>query len=208
MSLATTVSGSLTGGSIGVVGGQTYITNVTSSTATSTASWYNTSSTSGITLADIQTEYLQGDIEVQPNSTMKLPDGSVVKVDALGNFTVCDKDAVVTYRGSNVREFNRHINASDLLEAFIGDLGKLGVKQDEVLGIPIEMFINWLIFQAAEQDGDDAPADVPLLESSVNPHKHPKCLGCGRFIRKTLVEHKVHFCNPEHHERYLKRIGI
>lgn len=211
LSLSTGGNGVITighGGAITMVNN----TTTTTSTASTSTSWYNTSgTTSGIAIGDVikaPDQYLEGDIKVKPDSILELPDGSVIKVDGHGNFTISDKDAVVTYKGNNTREFNRHINASDLLEAFIGDLGKLGVKQDEVLNVPIEMFINWLIFKAAEEDGDDAPTDVPLLESSVTPHKHPKCLGCGRFIRKKLVEHKVHFCNPEHHERYLQRIGI
>jgi len=193
------------------------VSNTTFTTGSAaTSSWYTnttgtTSTASGITVSDVVkgvTQYIDGDVEVKPFSTLKLPDGSEVNVDGHGNFTISDKNAVVTYKGSNVREFNKHINASDLLESFIKDLGDLGVKQNEVLDVPIELFINWLIFQAAEQDGDDAPNDVPLLESSVTPHKHPKCLSCGKFIKKALVEHKIHFCSPGHHELYLKRIGI
>lgn len=210
MAASLLTSSALTGGSIHISNGNTYITNCTSTSSTaSTASWLTTSGTSsGLTLVDMPTEFLQGNIEVKPSSIMKLPDGSILKVDAHGNFTVCDKNAIVTHKGSNVREFNKHINASDLLEAFIKDLGDHGVKQHEVLDVPIEMFINWLIFKAAEEDGDEAPKDVPLLESSVSPHKHPKCLCCGKFIKKKLVEHKIHFCTPKHHERYLERINI
>lgn len=191
---------------------------VSAATSATTTSWYtttatgtNTSTASGLTIADIiqrPTEYIDGDIEVLPSSSLKLPDGSVINIDQHGNFKISDKDAIVTYKGNNVREFNKHINASDLLEAFIKDLGELGVKQDEVLDVPIELFINWLIFQAAEQDGDDVPDNVPLLESSIAPQKHPKCLCCGKFIKRTLVDHKIHFCNPKHHEIYLKRINI
>jgi hypothetical protein len=199
-----------TGSSI-TINNAMYVTGSVSGTTTATTGWYNTSTSTGITMADLvkgDTQYLDGDIEVQPHSSLKLPDGSVVDVDGHGNFTISDKDAIVTYKGNNVREFNQFINASDLLEAFIGDLGDLGVKQDQVLNVPIETFINWLIFKAAEQDGDDVPPDVPLLESSVTPHKHPKCLCCGKFIKKALVEHKIHFCSPEHHGLYLERIGI
>lgn len=211
--MSTTTAINIVGGAGITINNSTFVT--TSSTAS--AAWYNASTTgsagtsSNITISDMikgPTEYIDGDIEVKPWSTLKLPDGSVLEVDGDGNFTVSDKDAVVTYRGSNVREFNPFINSSDLLEAFIKDLGELGVKQDEVLKVPIEMFINWLIFKAADQDGDNAPDDVPLLESSVKPHKHPKCLCCGKFIKKALVEHKIHFCNPQHHERYLTKVGI
>jgi len=185
-------------------------------TTASTAAWYTisssgTSTASGLTVSDViqgETQYLEGDIEVKPYSSLKLPDGSVVNVDGDGNFTISDEDAIITHKGNNAREFNKHINASDLLEAFIKDLGELGVKQNEVLDVPIELFINWLIFKAAEEDGDEAPTDVPLLETTVKPHKHPKCLCCGKFIKKTLVEHKIHFCSPEHHEHYLKKVGI
>jgi len=191
----------------------------TSCTSSSTASWatVSTGSTiSGLTIGSLSPGFIvtddhitiDGDYKVLPGSVLKLPDGTILEVDDLGNFTLSDKNAKVTYKGSNVREFNRHINASDLLESFIKDLGNLGVKQSEVLDIPIEIFINWLIFKAAEQDGDDTPDEVPLLESSVKPHKHPRCLCCGRFIKKVLSEHKILFCNPEHHELYLKRIEI
>jgi len=162
----------------------------------------------GIITTGVDNIVVVGDYEVMPGSVLTLPDGTIIDVDDLGNFTLTDKDAKVTYKGSNVREFNRHINASDLLEAFIKDLGKAGVKQSEVLDVPIEIFINCLIFKAAEQDGDDAPNDVPLLETSVKPQNHPKCLCCGKFIRKVLTEHKIFFCNPKHHELYLKRIEI
>jgi len=211
LSISNNGGGSITVGQTGQIAVNNWTGTATSTSATS--AWYNTSTTasSGLTVSDVlqgETQYLDGDIEVKPNSELKLPDGSVIKVDGFGNYTISDKDAVVTYKGSNTREFNKFINSSDLLEAFIKDLGDLGVKQHEVLDVPIEMFINWLIFKAAEEDGDEAPKDVPLLESSVSPHKHPKCLCCGKFIKKKLVEHKIHFCTPKHHERYLERISI
>lgn len=180
-------------------------TNSSTSTAYTTAQWFSTTSAASTSHVSILPDT---QMNVLPNSTLRLPDGSKINVDGLGNFTIMDKDAIVTYKGSNMREFNKHINASDLLEAFIKDLGNLGVKQNEVLNVPIELFINWLIFKAAEQDGDNAPNDVPLLESSVTPHKHPKCLWCGKFIKKILTEHKIFFCNPEHHNFFIKRLGI
>jgi len=201
-------------------GSSYYVTGTSTGSSSTSSTWVNTSAagtatTTGLVVSggnsiviDAVDRFLDGDIQVRPNSRLILPDGHVIEVDANGNFTILDDDAIVTYKGNNVREFNKFINASDLLESFIGDLGVLGVKQDEVLNVPIEIFINWLIFKAAEQDGDDIPQDVPQLESSVTQHKHPKCLCCGKFIKKTLVEHKIHFCNPDHHEQYLKRIGI
>lgn len=210
-------------GTVGIANnaGNYYITTNTSSTSTgiTTSTWATNNLTSSVTVTGlavnvnasgvvITNNEISGDIDVAPNSKLKLPDGHVIVVDALGNFEILDDDAQVTYQGNNVLEFNKYINASDLLEAFIKDLGGLGVKQGEVLDVPINLFINWLILNAADQDGDDTPDDVPRLESSVKPHKHPKCLCCGKFIKKTLVEHKIHFCNPKHHERYLAKVGI
>jgi hypothetical protein len=195
--------------------GNYYISNGSStSTTSSTSTWATTSSTSGLTITGntngvvVVNNAISGDIDVSPNSRLKLPDGHVIVVDDVGNFEILDDDAQVTYQGNNVLEFNKYINASDLLEAFIKDLGGLGVKQGEVLDVPINLFINWLILNAADQDGDDTPDDVPRLEASVKPTKHPKCLCCGKFISKTLVEHKIHFCSPHHHERYLAKVGI
>jgi len=207
--------------------GNYYIAGTAGGTVTSNT-WATTSSTypstgSGLTvgsggiavsgnnnvvISNLVVDGSLGAIEVSPNTTLKLPDGHIIEVDDLGNFEILDDDAQVTYKANNVLEFNKYINASDLLEAFIKDLGHIGIKQGEVLNVPIELFINWIILKAAEQDGDNAPADVPRLESSVKPTKHPKCLCCGKFIKKKLVEHKIHFCNPEHHHLYLHKVGI
>ena len=97
---------------------------------------------------------------------IELPDGSVVAVKA-GNFVVKDDKAVVTYLANRRREFNRYVNASDLLEEFIGFLGDRGVVQSRVLDVPIEVLINWLIMRAAEADGEAVPAGVAVEE-------HPK----------------------------------
>lgn len=98
-----------------------------------------------------------------PGQRVKMPDGSTIEVDNQGNYKILDEDAQVTYKGNRLREFNKYINASDLLEDFIKDLGVAGIKQGEVLGVPIEFFINWLIHKAAEQDGDPVPEELSYL---------------------------------------------
>ena len=115
---------------------------------------------------------------------LELPDGSKIKLDVNGNFTIDDKNAKVIYQGNRHREFNKYINASDLLENFVGFLGSLGAKQDQVLGIPINMFIHWLILKAAEKDGDQPPKEIPKIEHHPALKKisdKPRCSNCAHI---------------------------
>lgn len=80
------------------------------------------------------------------------------------------------------REFNRYINASDLLEEFISFLGVEGVKQREVMDMPLQLFIQWLIIRAHEADGEKPPIQLALPE----PKKAHRCLGCGKYMKKEL----------------------
>jgi len=148
-------------------------------------------------LAKLDTLKLTSAIKIQ------LKDGSVIDVDTQGNYKVLDKDAKVTYKANNFRGFNKFINASDLLEDFIKDLGKLGARQKDVLDTPIEVFITWLILKAAEQDGDVSP-DLPKLESQIPKQPHCKC--CGRFIKNVLAQQGFNFCNPIHANRYFNKL--
>lgn len=96
-----------------------------------------------------------------------LPDGASLIIDTLGNYKVLDEHAKVVYRACRIREFNPYINASDLLEAFINEVGALdGVDQGDVLRLPIEAFINWIILQAAKRDGDPLE-NLPSVESAL-----------------------------------------
>lgn len=150
-------------------------------------------------LLDIQ---IGGHVDVSRGAQLNLPDGSKLHVQHDGNFKIDDSNAKVTYKSNNVREFNKFMNASDLLEDFIKDLGKVGIKQNQFLNIPIEAFINWLIHRAAEQDGDPPPQDVKLLEDEAQERKHPKCLHCGKFISPDLP---AQFCNGDHYQQYIER---
>lgn len=84
-----------------------------------------------------------------------MPDNSVLHVDHEGNYRIEDTHSRVVYKANRRREFNPYLNASDLLEDFIKFVGTLGVRQGEVLQVPITAFIHWLVFKAAERDGDD-----------------------------------------------------
>ena len=121
-------------------------------TATSTANWTNSTLTSADNVSYIVEQ--KKDNKLVPGSVHKLPDGSNLVVDFNGNYEIVDYKAKVTYKSNNIREFNKFVNSSDVLEAFIRDAGKAGVKQKEVFNLPIELFINWLIVRAAEKDGE------------------------------------------------------
>lgn len=133
-----------------------------------------------------------------------MPDGSTLHVDQYGNYKILDQDSKVVYKANRIREFNPYVSAADLVESFIKEVGRIdGVKQTEVLGLPIEAFINWLILQAAKKDGDSIdglpsvenalPAPIPAL---------PRCLDCGRFLSRAWAAMRVTFCSQSHMRHY------
>lgn len=158
-------------------------------TTTSGGGWIgmqSSAATTGYTNSVIQTQILQAQAQMLylqqsqagalcqqqlgrslTTGEYELPDGSTLVIDSTGNYKVLDENAKVVYRACRVREFNPYINASDLLEAFIKEVGKIdGVDQSEILRLPIEAFINWIILQAAKRDGD--PLDgLPSVESAL-----------------------------------------
>lgn len=137
----------------------------------------------------------------------KLPDGTHIWINEKGGYKIYHGDGKITYKANTVREFNRFLNASDLLEQFIRDLGQVGVKQDEVLEIPIGLFINWLIIKSAEQDQEPIPKDVPSLKQAIKSQKMGvKCKCCGKFIPEDKVKLGLTFCNADHYSSYEKRL--
>lgn len=95
-------------------------------------------------------------------------------------------------------EFNRYINASDLMQEFIAWLGTQGVRKGEVLGLPMDLFIKWLIIQACEQDGEE-----PNVSLSLPAPKKNRCLGCGRFLPRLSP---VAFHGQQCSTRYFTRL--
>jgi hypothetical protein len=174
-----------------------FISTTGTSTATTT-SFYDPYSTQVIERPVIQNKLFKG-------QKVELPDGSKLEIDTKGNFKLIDADAKIQYLGNRIREFNKYINASDLIEQFIKELGLAGVKQGEILNVPIELFINWLIHKAAEQDGEQVPVTIPKLPQLAFKHNHPRCKHCGRFLRKLLHSKGLQFCNGEHYQKHLSK---
>ena len=192
------------------------ISNATSSATTTgyALNWVPTSPSITISQAPTyQTQWIAKDDRIPDKllpekRSIELPDGARLEVDDQGNYRIEDKDAKVTYRANRMREFSPHLNASDMLAQFVKYVGLLGVRQKEVLGLPIELFISWLIIEAAERDKDPVPDDVKRIEHhpQIIEAQRPKCLACGRFIPRLYYRNRFPFCRPEHGVRYVGQI--
>lgn len=122
--------------------------------------------------------------------TITFPDGTIIHFEKNGSFKIEDQDAKVIYKAARVRDFNPFINASDKLEDFIKFCGSAGVRQGDMLGIPIKHFVQWLVIEAARVDGEPT-TEVLMLPK---PSDYPRCLKCGRFISKKLKQNRIEFC--------------
>lgn len=151
--------------------------------------------------------------QLREGQCLLMPDGTRIRMDHNGGFTIEDADAKVVYEANVKREFNRYVNASELLGDFVGDLGQVGVVQSKVLNTPIEYFINWLIHRAAEKDDDVyAAKGVPTLEQSKpllsNKATKPQCKCCGRFLSAKRAKLGINFCNSNHMNKYEIKMGL
>lgn len=221
----------------------------TSDSGTGTASPWAISNTVATATATSWTTWSDGDTDIHqishpiiPAGNMQakinvgcrisLPDGGVFVLEPSGAYRIEDKDARITYQANRIRDFNRYINASDLIEEFIGYLAGLGLTEQEILSVPINVFIAFLIVKASQVDGDTEPvrelqllnetkqrlslarAAVPRLPAPEAQSElvrlpstrtlGPHCKWCGRFIRKARANVGFWFCTLEHAQR---RIG-
>lgn len=184
---------------------------ISSLTTTSSATnLYVVSSSSAITMVTPSVQIVHAPIPwrdlVVPDrqsAHITLPDGTKINVDKDGSFEINDQAAKVIYRASRIREFNPFVNASDKIEDFIRFCGDQGVRQGEMLDLPIKLFIGWLIIEAAKADHEPEP-DVPLIPD-LRRHTTPRCIGCGRFIRRDAAAKDVMYCQSAcfemHHSR-------
>lgn len=183
------------------------------STANTIKQWtqiaYKANPAGTYSLSDCEEEWYGGMMsrKLVPGVEYDLPDGAKIKLEVGGNYRIEDKDAKVTYKANRLREFSPHLNASDMVAKFIEFVGGLGVQKRDMLDLPLQLFINWLVIEAAERDSDPLPADVvqvaqhPALKAVVAP----KCLACGRFIPRLNFRHGFPFCSPEHGAVYVER---
>jgi len=167
---------------------QLFQTSATNDTAISTASigtnFYWDTSNAGSSTSTIDTigqwptgdQYIQR-LTVRPgNASVEVPD-----------------------RMPAPREFNRYLNGSDLLEEFIEFLGTQGVKQCEVMSLPVELFIKWLIIRACEEDDEEPNVVMPTLPS--RDARRIRCKYCGQYMENG-VEVPLH---EDCAERYFAR---
>lgn len=139
-------------------------------------------------------------------ATIKMPDGSVIDVQKDGSFTIDDKDSKVIYRANRIRDFNPFINVSDRMEDFIAFCNEHGVRQGELLELPLKLFIGWLVIKAAEADHEPAP-DVKLLPD-LRQRRQPRCPSCGRFTRIAMRAKRIEFCAPACFSRHFDRSAL
>jgi hypothetical protein len=182
-----------------------YITSSTSSTSTTTVS----SSTGMVNIPVATLQALTG-VRARnvrfadgQDGAIELPDGTKIDVKADGSYQIIDKDAKIVYRANRLREFNTFLNASDKLEDFIRYCGEYGVRRDDMLQLPVKLFVAWLAVEAAKADEEPEPP-IPLIPD-LRKAAAPRCGGCGRFMRPELVRKQILYCAPKCFERVYAR---
>lgn len=124
--------------------------------------------------------------------TITFPDGTIIDFAADGSFKIQDENAKVIYKAARCHDFNPFLNASDKLEEFIQFCGTVGIRQGDMLEIPIRSFVQWLVIEAAKADGDEPKALLELPNYSI-----PRCRSCGRFMSPQLKADRIEFCRAE-----------
>ncbi len=202
--------------------------NTTATTAASTNVYFSnviqTSSATGLgaPMAMTVQQILRTKIVSGEKIDIELPDGAFLHVAEDGSYKIEDKNAKITYRANRVREFNRFLNASDLLVKFIEYLNSLHLKQKEALGLPIDLFIAWLIIEAAKADDEEPQAaELAKLETLMRQHVQidppspmlalpapmPRCF-CGRFMSRERAAKGLAFCTGAHMDRYESKLLV
>lgn len=95
------------------------------------------------------------------------------------------------------RAFNRYINASDLLEEFIRWLGTQRVRQRQVLELPLDLFVKWLVIRACEEDQEEPNVTLELPA----PPPRLRCVQCQRYMPKSKVPFDRAVCAVRYFEK-------
>lgn len=137
-----------------------------------------------------------------------LPDGVELIVHSDGSYEINETKKTWTYRAAP-RNFNKYLNASDVVEDFIRYLGSLDVRQRHVMSMPLGLFLKFIIIEAAKADGDPyEDVEPPLLEGVKQVKAQPRCRFCQRYISQARADKGVYFCSPPHMQRFLLREGL
>lgn len=193
----------------------------TSGTTTSHTIYATTSSTSAITVSGaslvlaareaafyaLDDDAVRQYLGISDDFEYICPDGTKLAFER-GNVTIVDENSKIVYKSNPIREFNRYLNASDLLEEFIEYCKKQKVNQAEFMNMPVQVFIAWLIVRTAEEDGEDPKDAVLMLEDANRKRRQkPKCKCCGKFLNKNKFNNGIHFCNGAHMDLYAEKIA-
>lgn len=96
------------------------------------------------------------------------------------------------------RHLNRYLNASDLLEEFVREMSGEGVKKHELLDLPVNLLISWLIIRAAKDDGEPVPEGVAAPRQLLLQRPDPKaCRICRNEVPVILLQRRVPFCSRD-----------
>lgn len=160
-----------------------------------------------------------GRVSNQESFSLDLPDGSVFHFDR-GKYRIEDANAKITYAANRSRDFNRFVNASDLVAEFIEFAAKTAGGPDEpadILKLPLDLFIAFLIVRASEQDSEVPPdaamakldRDIPI---ALLPPPRPatprgRCSCCGRFVKDRVRDTGILACSPAHAQRAIELAG-
>lgn len=159
-----------------------HFTNTGTSVASDSGTWYVTADQTNI---DITTTAANSTVSFDTSYVSGTPTRVVTRTIPMQvriPTQVQPATMQLDYPDHAPRGFNRYLNASDLMEEFIKDLGVLGIKQGEFVDLPVMLFLNWLVIRAAEAD-EDAP-----------PVKVNHCQRCGRFTPGTYRRAALPFC--------------
>jgi hypothetical protein len=69
--------------------------------------------------------------------------------------------------------------------------------------LPINLFIGWLVIQAAKADKEPEP-DIKLIPD-LRKRITPRCPSCGRFTLADLRARAIMFCAPICFERHYQK---
>lgn len=131
---------------------------------------------------------------------IRLPDGTRLLVDDIGNWILDDTNTKKIRHGNNILPFNPYINVSDRMEEFMKFCANSGVHKENFMHLPIHLFIKWLVIEAAKVDKEEPTENLlPDLRKTIIP----RCESCGKFLKQSAVAKKLVACSAECYDKLL-----